>query len=211
MSIDIDLTIKTVRLYDSDFASSTSKYIEAVIGSHILQQFDMGFIPSTLIASDLSDVFKLRFMRMKDVSGMPIYAPNFVGVPKKLYPQMLESITSNWSRKIESKLSMHRRQGVRVNVFHRFVVIPDSHSAKWDDLEYLDDVQQTLSVERVLTFSSLSSEMQSIVERYWHDKSNNGRVVRRKLVVLSHAANHMPVPGKIEIIDLAGFSHSRYS
>ena len=211
MAIDIDLTIKTVRLYDSDFVSSSTKYIEAVIGGHILQQFDMGFIPSTLIASDSSDVFKLRFMRMKDVSGMSIYAPSFVGVPKKLYPQMLENITLNWSRKITSKLSTHFRQGVSVNAFHRFIVLPDNHSAKWDNLEYLDDVQQTLSVERILTFSSLSPQMQSIIEKHWHDKSNNGRVVRRKLVVLAHAANHMPVPGDMEIIDLAGFSHSRYS
>ena len=116
MAIDIDLTIKTVRLYDSDFASSTSKYIEAVIGGHILQQYDMGFIPSTLIASDSSDVFKLRFMRMKDVSGMPIYAPNFVGVPKQAYPQLLDSIASSWSRKIQSKLLMHFRQGVTAHV-----------------------------------------------------------------------------------------------
>lgn len=211
MAIDIDLTIKTVRLYDSDFTSDKPEYIKAVIGSHILQQFDMGFIPSTLIASDVLDVFKLRFIRMKDVSGMPIYAPSFVGVPKKLYHQMLENITLNWSRKITSKLSTHFRQGVSVNAFHRFIVLPDNHSAKWDDIDYLEEVEQTLSVERILTFSSLSSDMQSIIEKYWHDKSNNGRVVRRKLVVLSHSSNHRPIPGDMEIIDLAGFSHSRYS
>ena len=90
-------------------------------------------------------------------------------------------------------------------------MVPDNHSVKWDDLDYLDDVQQTLSVERILTFSSLSSEMQSIVKKHWRDKSNNGRVVHRKLVILAHSANHMPVPGDMEIIDLAGFSHSRYS
>ena len=211
MAIDIDLTIKTVRLYDDDFVSESLEYVYNIIRGHISQQFKMGFIPSALIATNKSDMFKLRFMRMKDVSGMDIYAPEFVGVPIESYPQLLNNIGLNWSRDIASRLTVHFKHGTEIKQLHRFVVLPDTHADKWDDAQFIEEVKQTLSVERVLNFSELSPEMKSVVDQHWVDKSNNGRVVHRKLVVLSQAVDHMPIPGEMEIVDLAGFSHSRYS
>lgn len=211
MAIDIDLTIKTVRLYDNDFDSDYTDDVFRTISHHISQQFKMGFIPSSLIASDKSDLFKMRFMRMKDVEAMPIYAPEFIGVPLNAYPHLLNMIGLNWSQDIASRLTVHFTQGTEINQLHRFVVLPDTHADKWDDPQFIEDVKQTLSVERVFNFSELSHEMQEIIDQHWLDKSNNGRVVHRKLVVLSHAVNHMPIPGEMEIVDLAGFSHSRYS
>lgn len=211
MAIDIDLTIKTVRLYDNDFDSDYTEDVYRTISGHISQQFKMGFIPSSLIVSDKSDLFKMRFMRMKDIEAMPIYAPEFVGLPLNAYQQLLNRIALNWSRNIASRLTVHFTQGTEVNQLHRFVVLPNAHADKWDDPQFIEEVKQTLSVERVLEFSELSPKMQDIINQYWLDKSNKGRVVHRKLVVLSHAVDCMPIPGEMEIVDLAGFSHSRYS